>query len=150
MLFNLVSHMQSLLLCAESFDGIKWASWPSVVIVDSSVTTCDFICICICGLPVTTWDYLWLWMNLLVILKFICIYVLSIYLYELIVILSELCVMHIIFIWMGYVIRDRTIKTWNIWSLCRVLHSAKRYFAECQSKNSRQRGHVAKICAFWD
>ena len=30
----------------------------------------------------TTCDYLWLWMNL-VILKFICIYVLSIYLYEL-------------------------------------------------------------------
>ena len=27
--------------------------------------------------------HLWLWMNLLVILKFICIYVLSIYLYEL-------------------------------------------------------------------
>ena len=41
----------------------------------------DFICIC--GLPVTPCDYLWLWMNLLVILKFICINVLSIYLYEL-------------------------------------------------------------------
>ena len=62
----------------------------------------------------------------------------------------ELCVMAVIFIWVGYVIRDRTIKTGNIWSLCRVLHLAKRHFVECQGKNTRQRGHVAKIYAFWD
>ena len=61
----------------------------------------------------------------------------------------ELCVMPVMFIWVGYVIRDRTIKTGNIWSLCRVLHSAKRPFAKCQGKNSRQRGYVAKICTFW-
>ena len=39
----------------------------------------------------------------------------------------ELCVMPVMFIWVGYVIRDRTIKTGNIWPLCRV----KRPFAEC-------------------
>ena len=60
----------------------------------------------------------------------------------------ELCVLPVMFIWVGYVIRDRTVKTGNIWTLYRVLHSANRYFAECQSKNTRQRGHMTKICAF--
>ena len=60
----------------------------------------------------------------------------------------ELCAMPVMFIWVGYVIRDRTIKTGNIWSLCWVLHSVKRYFAKCQGKNTRQRGHMTKICAF--
>ena len=62
----------------------------------------------------------------------------------------ELCVMHVMFIWVGYVVHDQTIKTRNIWSLCRVLHSAKRPFAECQGKTTRQSGHVANFCAFWD
>jgi len=60
----------------------------------------------------------------------------------------ELCVMPVMFIWVGYVIRDRIIKTGNIWSFCRVLHSIKRYFAEYLGKNTQQRGHVAKIYAF--
>ena len=102
-----------------------------------------------CGLP----DYLWLFMvvdeptsNSKVYLH-LCVVDISIWIvcdgY------CELCVMHVIFIWVGYVIRDPTIKTGNTWSLYRVLHSAKRPFAECQGKNTRQRGHVIKICTFW-
>ena len=35
---------------------------------------------------------------------------------------------------MGYVIRDRTIKTRNLWMLCQVLHLAKRPLSSAEVK----------------
>ena len=110
-------------------------------------------------------DYLWFYLHLWITCDYLWLFVVvneptsdsEVYLHLCVVNISiwtacdaycELCVMPTMFIWVGYVIRDRTIKTGNIWSLCRVLNSAKRPFAEYQHKNTRQSEHVAKICTF--
>ena len=110
-------------------------------------------------------DYLWFYLHLWITYDYLWLFVVvneptcdsKIYLHLCIVDISiwtacdaycELCVMSVMFIWVAYVIRDRTIKTGNIWSLCRVLHSAKRPFAEYQSKNTQQSRHVVNFCAF--
>ena len=132
----------------------------------------DFICIC--GLPVTTCDYLWLWMNLLVILKFICINVLSIYLYELPVmrIANYLWWMWCLFecgtwLWPKQInwlfVAALPSVTLDKRTICRVpwkLHSAKRdtwqksvhsgtKMASLPSVCAVTLGKEANICAFW-
>ena len=92
--------LETRMICLFSFVQNQSAALnPSMVTVDtvaSSVTTCDFFAFAFVDYLWLLSDYLvdtialsefylhlWLWMNLLVILKFICIYMLLIYLYEL-------------------------------------------------------------------
>ena len=61
----------------------------------------------------------WLFMSVMISMMYICdIYV-----------ISSVCVDGI----------QKQIKKGAYWSLCRVLHSAKRFFAECQDHSTRQK-----------
>ena len=113
---NLVSHMQSLHLCAESIGGTEWqASWPrfvTVAAVATSVTTCG------CG--ITVWAcFVWTCLHLHLwttcscgwtILKFICICGLLATIWTVYDAYCDICVMLVMLIWVGYQICDQIVK----------------------------------------
>ena len=105
--------------------------------------------------------HLWLWMNLLVILKFICIYVLSIYLYELSVmpIMNYLWWMWCLFecgtwLWPNqinwlYVVALPSV-TLGKRDICRVpwkIHSAKRDTWQKSMHSGTKMASLSSVCA---
>ena len=55
--------------------------------------------------------------------------------------------MHVMFIWVRYIIRDRTIKTWNIWVALPSVTLGKSPICRVPWKYTRQRGtHGKNLC----